>query len=629
MEEQTNYNFNVTVMPGTEIEIRFDFNAEVFDKDSIERLKGHLVHLLEQVTDNPEITVGELELVTEAEKADLLGRFNDTKTEFPRGQTLIQLFEEQAEYIPDAAAISMNEQEMTYRELNERVNRLARTLRSHGISQGRLVAIMAERSIEMVIGILAAHKAGAAYVPIDPEYPEERIRFLIEDSGAQVMLTQSRLRERLAGLDSVILLDDESFYHEDGTNLNQGIEATDLACVIYTSGTTGKPKGNLVSHRNIVRVVQNTNYIDITNRDHVLQLSSYSFDGAIFDIFGALTNGARLVLVPRETLLEIGLLADLIQRQRISVMFITTAFFNVLVDVNVNCFRDVRAILFGGERVSVGHVRKALAHLGAGRLNHVYGPTESTIFTTYLPVDFVDESALTVPIGRPISNTTVYIVDSRNKLLPIGVVGELCVGGEGLVRGYNNRPELTAEKFVHNPFTSGERMYRTGDLAKWLPDGTIEYVGRTDDQVKIRGFRIELGEIETQLQKVEGIRKTTVFARENVSGEKQLCAYYEADCELPAAELKSVLSQELPAYMIPTYLIQLERLPLTTNGKVDRRSLPAPEEACNRAKDILRLGLRSKPAWLKYGKACLDWSASGFMTTSLTWAAIPCGQRHW
>ncbi|WFA84861.1 non-ribosomal peptide synthetase [Paenibacillus amylolyticus] len=579
MEEQTNYNFNVTVMPGTEIEIRFDFNAEVFDKDSIERLKGHLVHLLEQVTDNPEITVGELELVTEAEKADLLGRFNDTTTEFPRGQTLIQLFEEQAEYIPDEAAISMNEQEMTYRELNERVNRLARTLRSHGISQGRLVAIMAERSIEMVIGILAAHKAGAAYVPIDPEYPEERIRFLIEDSGAQVMLTQSRLCERLAGLDSVILLDDESFYHEDGTNLNQGIEATDLACVIYTSGTTGKPKGNLVSHRNIVRVVQNTNYIDITNRDHVLQLSSYSFDGAIFDIFGALTNGARLVLVPRETLLEIGLLADLIQRQRISVMFITTAFFNVLVDVNVHCFRDVRAILFGGERVSVGHVRKALAHLGAGRLNHVYGPTESTIFTTYLPVDFVDESALTVPIGRPISNTTVYIVDSRNKLLPIGVVGELCVGGEGLVRGYNNRPELTAEKFVHNPFTSGERMYRTGDLAKWLPDGTIEYVGRTDDQVKIRGFRIELGEIETQLQKVEGIRKTTVFARENVSGEKQLCAYYEADCELPAAELKSVLSQELPAYMIPTYLIQLERLPLTTNGKVDRRSLPAPEES--------------------------------------------------
>ncbi|WP_338707082.1 amino acid adenylation domain-containing protein [Paenibacillus amylolyticus] len=579
MEEQTNYNFNVTVVPGAEIEIRFDFNAEVFDKDSIERLKGHLVHLLEQVTDNPEITVGELELVTEAEKADLLGHFNDTTTEFPRGKTLIQLFEEQAEYIPDAAAISFNEQEMTYRELNERVNRLARTLRSHGISQGRLVAIMAERSIEMVVGILAAHKAGAAYVPIDPEYPEERIRFLIEDSGAQVMLTESRLRERLAGVDSLILLDDESFYHEDGTNLNQGIEATDLACVIYTSGTTGKPKGNLVSHRNIVRVVQNTNYIDITNRDHVLQLSSYSFDGAIFDIFGALTNGARLVLVPRETLLEIGLLADLIQRQRISVMFITTAFFNVLVDVNVHCFRDVRAILFGGERVSVGHVRKALAHLGAGRLNHVYGPTESTIFTTYLPVDFVDESALTVPIGRPISNTTVYIVDSRNKLLPIGVVGELCVGGEGLVRGYNNRPELTAEKFVHNPFTSGERMYRTGDLAKWLPDGTIEYVGRTDDQVKIRGFRIELGEIEAQLQKVEGIRKTTVFARENVSGEKQLCAYYEADCELPAAELKSMLSQELPTYMIPAYLIQLERLPLTTNGKVDRRSLPAPEES--------------------------------------------------
>ncbi|MEK3918735.1 amino acid adenylation domain-containing protein [Paenibacillus sp. FSL K6-2393] len=579
MEEQTNYNFNVTVVPGDEIEIRFDFNAEVFDKDSIERLKGHLVHLLEQVADNPEITVGELELVTEEEKADLLGRFNDTTTEFPRGKTLIQLFEEQAARIPDAVAISLNGQELTYRELNERVNRLAHTLRSHGISKDRLVAIMAERSIEMVVGMLAAHKAGSAYVPIDPEYPEERIRFLIEDSGAQVMLTQSRLRERLAGSDSVIFLDNESFYHEDRTNLNPGNEATDLACIIYTSGTTGKPKGNLVSHRNIVRIVRNTNYIDITERDHVLQLSSYSFDGAIFDIFGALTNGARLVLVPHETLLEIGQLADLIQREGISVMLITTAFFNVLVDVNVDCLRDVRAILFGGERVSVGHVRKALAHIGPGRLNHLYGPSESTVYTTYLPVDFVDESAVTVPIGRPISNTTVYIVDSQNKLLPIGVAGELCVGGEGLVGGYNNRPELTAEKFVDHPFVPGERMYRTGDLAKWLTDGTIEYVGRTDDQVKVRGFRIELGEIEAQLQKVEGIRKTTVFARENTSGEKQLCAYYEADRDLPAAELKSVLSQELPAYMIPAYLIQLERLPLTTNGKVDRRSLPAPEDS--------------------------------------------------
>ncbi|WP_342552941.1 amino acid adenylation domain-containing protein [Paenibacillus sp. FSL R7-0652] len=579
MEEQTNYNFNVTVAPGDEIEIRFDFNAEVFDKDSIERLKGHLVHLLEQVTANPEITVGELELVTEAEKVDLLERFNDTMTEFPRGKTLIQLFEEQAGRIPDAAAISLNGQELTYHELNERVNRLARTLRCSGISKGSLVAIMAERSIEMVVGMLAAHKAGAAYVPIDPDYPEERIRFLLEDSGAQVLLIQSRLCKRLAGSESVILLDDESFYHEDGTNLIPGTAATDLACIIYTSGTTGRPKGNLVSHRSIVRIVRNTNYIEITERDHVLQLSSYSFDGAIFDIFGALTNGARLVLVPRETVLEIGQLADLIQHEQISVMLITTAFFNVLVDVNVDCLRDVRAILFGGERVSVGHVRKALAHIGPGRLNHLYGPSESTVYTTYLPVDFVDESAVTVPIGRPISNTTVYIVDSRNKLLPVGVAGELCIGGEGLVQGYNNRPELTAEKFVDNPFVSGERMYRTGDLAKWLSDGTIEYVGRTDDQVKIRGFRIELGEIEAQLQKVEGIRKATVLARENNSGEKQLCAYYEADFEISTSELKNILSQELPAYMIPGYLIQLERLPLTTNGKVDRSSLPLPEES--------------------------------------------------
>ncbi|WP_413004018.1 amino acid adenylation domain-containing protein [Paenibacillus sp. 1P03SA] len=577
MAEQTNYDFNMTVVPGEAIEIRFDYNAGVFAKADIERLRGQLLHVLEQIVNDPRIKVGDLELATDAEKLQIIEAFNDTTTEFPRDKTLHQLFEEHAERIPDAAAVVFEQKELTYRELNERANRLARTLRGEGIGRDCLVGIIVERSVEMIVGIMAVLKAGGAYVPIDPEYPEERIRYLIEDSGAKVMLTQRHLQERIPVRSVVIVLDDEESYHPDGSELERISESTDLACVIYTSGTTGKPKGNLVSHRNIIRIARNTNYVEITEQDRVLQLSSYSFDGSISDIFGALVNGAALVLIPREIMLEIGQLAELIEKQRITVSLITTAFFNVLVDVNVDCLRHMRAILFGGERVSVGHVRKALAHLGPGKIIHLYGPSESTVYATYYVVNEVAEDAVNVPIGRPISNTTAYIVDARNNLQPIGVAGELCVAGEGLVRGYLNRPELTAEKFVDNPFVPGERMYRTGDVARWLPDGTIEYVGRMDDQVKIRGFRIELGEVEAQLLKVDSIRKATVVARETASGDKQLCAYFTADGQLQASRLRSALSRELPGYMIPSYFVQLDEMPLTTNGKVDRRALPAPE----------------------------------------------------
>ncbi|WP_270168683.1 non-ribosomal peptide synthetase [Paenibacillus sp. SYP-B4298] len=587
MAEQTNYDFTLTVLPGDNIQLHLDYNAHVYDRADMERLKGHLVYIFEQIVDNPLAAVGELELATAGEKAEIVERFNDTATEYPRDKTLHQLFEEQAQRRPDAVALVLEDQQFTYGELNERANKLARTLRAQGVDKDHLVALMAERSMEMIVGMLAILKAGGAYVAIDPEYPEERIRYMIEDSGAQVMLAQRQLRERIPTERTLIFLDDEQAYSGDGSNLESGNEATDLVCVIYTSGTTGKPKGNLTTHRNLMRIVRNTNYIEITDQDHVLQLSSYSFDGSAFDIFGALTNGARLVLVPKETMLDVEQLASLIERQHISVMLITTAFFNVLVDANVHCLRHLRVILFGGERVSVSHVRKALSYIGPGKLKHAYGPSESAVYTTWLDVNEVSADAVNIPIGQPLSNTTVYIVDARNKLQPIGVAGELCVGGDGLVRGYLNRPELTAEKFVDNPFAPGERMYRTGDLARWLPDGTIEYVGRIDDQVKIRGFRIELGEIESHLLKVEPIEKATVVVRETEGGEKQLCAYFVAGSELAASELRSALSQELPGYMIPTYFVQLEQMPLTTNGKVDRRALPAPEDSMQTGMDYV------------------------------------------
>ncbi|WP_339373115.1 amino acid adenylation domain-containing protein, partial [Paenibacillus elgii] len=577
MIEQTNYDFNLVILPGEALTLCFRYNAVAYDRESMDRLRKHLVHIMEQVADNPDIRVNDLELATTEEKAQLVETFNDTATGYPREKTIHRLFEEQAERRPEQVAVVFEDERLTYRELNARANRLARTLRTAGVQADRLVGIMAERSLEMIVGILGILKAGGAYVPIDPEYPEERIRYILEDSGAQVMVGQSRMQERLPDRGLFIALDNENSYSTDGTNLEPTNGSGDLAYVIYTSGTTGQPKGNLTTHRNIVRVVKATNYIDITPEDHVLQLSSYAFDGATFDIFGALLNGAKLVLAPKETVLDIVKLARLIERQQISTMFITTALFNVLIDLSPDSLRHIRTILFGGERVSVSHVRKAFMQLGPGKIKHVYGPTESTVFATCYNVNEVREDAVTIPIGSPISNTAIYILNEENMPQPIGVAGELCVAGDGLARGYLNRPELTAEKFVNNPFVPGERMYRTGDLARWLPDGSIEYLGRIDHQVKIRGYRIELGEVEAHLLKTASVLEAVVVAREDEAGPKQLYAYFVADRELTVRELRESLSQALPAYMIPSYFIQLKQMPLTINGKVDRKALPTPE----------------------------------------------------
>ncbi|PUA38789.1 non-ribosomal peptide synthetase, partial [Paenibacillus elgii] len=562
-----------------EVRLHLTYNGNLYTESFIAQAVDHLNRLFSVVLFQPDLALGQADLLSEAEKHQLLDAFNKTGTDYPRDTTIHRLFEEQAERRPDAVAVTFEDRQLTYGELNERANRLARTLRNAGVQADQLVGLMVERSLEMIVGIMGILKAGGAYVPIDPEYPEERIRYMLEDSGTQVLLSQGHLQERVSFSGTWIRLDDEAAYHEDGSNLESVNGPEHLTYVIYTSGTTGKPKGNLTTHRNIIRVVKNTNYIDITEQDKLLQLSSYSFDGSTFDIFGALLNGAKLVLVPKETVLDVAKLAGLIEEQQISVMFITTAFFNVLVDMNPDCLRHARAVLFGGERASVSHVRKALGHLGPGKIKNVYGPTESTVFATTYDVHEVEDGAVSVPIGGPISNTAIYIVDGQNKLQPIGVAGELCVAGDGLARGYLNRPDLTAEKFADNPFAPGERMYRTGDLARWLPDGTIEYVGRIDDQVKIRGFRIELGEIEAHLLKLDAIEKATVVVRESANGEKQLCAYYVEDRSLSANEIRNTLSQELPSYMLPSYFVQLERMPLTTNGKIDRRALPAPEES--------------------------------------------------
>ncbi|MGX5439995.1 amino acid adenylation domain-containing protein [Bacillus thuringiensis] len=518
------------------------------------------------------------EIKTE-EKNTILNKFNATKNEYPKNKTINQLFEEQVERAPDNIAVVFKDQQLTYRELNERSNQLAKLLRNKGVKKNTIIGLMAERSLEMIIGIIGILKSGAAYLPIDPDTPKARIDYMLQDSHAMILLTHEKFIKEIEYDVEIINLDGVDAKGLSIGNLTNVTDSDDTAYIIYTSGSTGIPKGVIISHYSAIRVIRNTNYIEIQNNDTILQLSNYSFDGSIFDIYGALLNGAKLVVIEKDTVININKLGNLIKQEKISVMFITTALFNALVDMKIECLTNIRKILFGGERISVSHAKKALEYMGKDKIIHVYGPTESTVFATYYFINEIDEEVDTIPIGKPLANTSVYIVDEERNLLPIGEPGELCISGDGLSKGYLNNEQLTLEKFVSNPFVSGERLYHTGDLARWLPDGNIEFIGRIDHQVKVRGFRIELGEIESQLLKHENVKETVVVAKEEKAKGNYICAYLTFTGEASVEELRNFLGGKLPDYMIPTYFVKLDKMPLTKNGKIDKKSLPEPDRS--------------------------------------------------
>ena len=561
----------------------WEYNTDLFDQETIARMAGHFQTLLEAIVAHPQQEVWKLPLLSDAEEHQLLVRWNQTKTDYPDDQCIHQLFESQVQSTPDAVAVVFEHQQITYWELNARANQLAHYLQLHGVRQHALVGICMERSVDLLIGILAILKVGGVYVPLDPTYPEQRLSYMLTDAQVPVVLTYASLAPTFAQHQvQVVCLDSQQpqICQHQQTNLSVETAATDLAYVIYTSGSTGKPKGVAVPHRAVLRLVINTNYIHLETLDIVAFTSNTAFDAATFEIWGALLHGARLVVIPKDELLSIATFAMHLQVQAVSVMFMTTALFNQIASQVPEAFRFLRCLLFGGEAVDPRRVQQVLQYGPPKQLLHVYGPTENTTFSSWYLVDNVSDDAKTLPIGDAIANTQLYILDHYCQIVPIGVPGELYVGGDGLAIGYLNRPDLTAQKFVPNPLGNepGARLYKTGDLARYLPDGNLEFLGRIDNQVKIRGFRIELEEIEAKLNEHPLVRDTVVIVRENASGDKRLVAYVVVNqaTALSKQELYHFLKAKLPEYMVPSAFVMLDTLPLTPNGKLDRKALPAP-----------------------------------------------------
>ena len=565
------------------IDFIVDYDPGLVEAKAAAQLARSLRFLLEHGLDHLGIPVGEMPIMApvdaDAERRRIAA-WNDTARAYPREACIHALFEAQAARTPDATALTFGDAALTYRALDARANQMAHYLRRLWVGPEVVVGIAVERSLEMVVGILGILKAGGAYVPLDPSYPLSRLEFMLRDTEAPVLLTQARLRHSLPAFQGrVISIDDEwpEIERESTDAPAVTANADNLAYVMYTSGSTGAPKGVCIEHHSVVRLVTNTNYVTLGPEETMLQLAPISFDAATFELWGSLLNGGRLVVFP-PGLPSPAALAAAIREHVISTLWLTAALFHQMVDFDPGALSGVRQLLAGGEILSVAHVRRLLEALPAGhQLINGYGPTENTTFTCCHVMTRDSRIGRSVPIGRPIANTHVHILDERHRPVPLGVPGHLHIGGDGLARGYLNQPALTAEKFVT---VGGQRLYRSGDNARYLVDGSIEFLGRSDDQVKLRGYRIELGEIEAVLSRHPSLRACIVLLRGTASTDKRLVAYVTGRDGAPAAadELRRFLRANLPGYMVPSDFVAMDAWPLTPSGKLDRHALPAPEE---------------------------------------------------
>jgi len=562
-----------------------EYNTDLFDATTAERLVARFTTLLDAAVREPGRPVGALPLLPEAERQQAIVEWNDAASTFPREASIPELFAAWVAVAPESPALIDGDTIWSYRRLDQTAERLARRLRALGVGGlGRetAVAISMERSPELIAGILAILKAGGVYVPLDASYPDERLDFMLADCGAEIVLVHGRTRERMAGRGVLVEVgEEEGSDRSDRSDRSvRSVPAASLAVVIYTSGSTGRPKGVALAHRGVVRLVRESGFLRLGPGDRMAHMSNISFDGATLEIWGALLNGAALALLPREVALAPADLAARLARDGVTATVLTTALFNQVAREAPQAFSVLRTVIFGGEAADPAAVALALASGGPERLIHLYGPAEGTTGATWQQVREVPAGAVTVPIGLPVSNTSVYLLDRRRRPVPPGAVGEVFIGGDGLARGYLNRPELTAERFVPHLRERGERLYRTGDLARQRPGGALEFVGRADDQVKIRGFRIELGEIETVLSAHPAVGECIVMAREDTPGIRLLAAYVvPSAAPLEESSLRAFVAERLPGFMVPSAFVLLDSLPLTPNGKVDRRALPAPDRA--------------------------------------------------
>ncbi|MEM9276116.1 MAG: amino acid adenylation domain-containing protein, partial [Cyanobacteria bacterium P01_F01_bin.143] len=608
IQESNNFPLTCLVKVSTEIAIAIQYKSDRFDDNTISRLLDSFEYLLTQIIDNPQQKLGELSILTPQEQ-ELIVSWQETQVDYPLDKTIPELFAEQVEKTPDNIALIFEEKEYTYQELNESANQLANHLRELGVRPETPVGIYLERSEKMAIAILAILKAGGAYVPLDPDYPNNRINFIIEDTRINIVLTESQHQQNIDN-DKLTIIDlngrkpcaptaSSAPSAPSASSAPSALTSNNAAYIIYTSGSTGKPKGVINTHRALVnRLLWMQDQYQLTTSDRILQKTPFSFDVSVWEFFWPWLNGACLVMAKPEGHKDSNYLVNLITETKITVLHFVPSMLQVfLEEAEVSNCQSIKKVICSGEALTVGIKQKFFQKLNA-ELHNLYGPTEAAIDVTSYQCH--DDQDKIVPIGNAITNTQIYILNSQQQINPIGVPGELYIGGVGLARGYVNRPELTAEKFIPNSFNNIEtlhamrsesfratslRLYKTGDLACYLPDGNIQYLGRIDNNVKVRGFRIELGEIETVLEQYPVVKKAIAIIRDDLSVNPQIIAYITGNKnliqgikqELIEAKLRRYLESELPYYMIPNSFVFVEDFPLTTNGKLDRKALPKPE----------------------------------------------------
>ncbi len=579
----TEFDLTVRIGIGGKFEITIEYASDLFQAATIARMAGHYQTVLSGIVSNPDQCLSRLPLLTQAERHQLLMEWNNTQANYPKNRCVHQLFEAQVDKTPEATAVVFGNQQLTYRELNTRANQLAHYLLKLDVGPDTLVAICMERSIEMVVAILGILKAGGGYVPLDPGNPKERLRSILADTDSPVAITLERLADRLPeGASRLLCLDREwpMIAQEHQENPAAAANAGHCAYVIFTSGSTGKPKGVLISHKAIVNhMLWMWNVFKPQPSDRVLQRTPYTFDASVWEFFLPIISGATLVVARPDGHVEPAYLVDLIAREKVTIIQFVPSILRVFLDAGyVEKCTSLRLVFCGGEALT-SDLQSLFFSLLKCELYNLYGPTECTIDSTFWRCQKEWDHPI-VPIGRPIANLQAYLLDQELQPVPVRVAGELYIGGAGVGRGYLNRPELTEERFIADPFNSelGARMYKTGDLARYLPTGDIEYLGRMDQQVKIHGLRIELGEIESVLAEFPGVREAVVLAREDRPGDKRLVAYLlpQSCVSLSQEVLRTFLRKKLPGYMIPSAFVLMETLPLSTNGKLDRKALPAP-----------------------------------------------------